>query len=83
MAVSILLLKSQVCVTVTQGVSVVGVDGWPMILTGWLAERWAWSVSQQQTLSGTAARVCTAHRSWLGVVTGISAASTWRRSSTL
>ena len=36
---SILLLKSQVCVTVTQGVSVVGVDGWPMILTGWLAGR--------------------------------------------
>jgi len=28
------------------------------------------------TLSGTGARVYTAHRGWLGVVTGISAAST-------
>jgi len=35
-----------------------------------------WSASQQQTLSGTCARVYTAHRGWLGVVTGISAAST-------
>jgi len=33
-------------------------------------------VSQEQTLSGTGARVYTAHRGWLGVVTGISAAST-------
>jgi len=32
---SILLLKSQVSVTVTHGVSVVGVAGWPVILTGW------------------------------------------------
>jgi len=76
MAVSILLLKSQVCVTVAHGVSVVGVAGWPVILTGWPAGRWAWSVSQQQTLSGTGARVSTAHRGWLGVMTGISAAST-------
>jgi len=30
-----LLLKPQVSVTVTQGVSVVGVAGWPVILTGW------------------------------------------------
>jgi len=30
-----LLLKSQVSVTVTHGVSVVGVAGWPAILTGW------------------------------------------------
>ena len=35
------------------------------------------SASQKQTLSGTGARVYTAHRGWLGVVTGISAASTW------
>ena len=32
--------------------------------------------SQEQTLSGRGARVDTAHRGWLGVVTGISAAST-------
>ena len=31
--------------------------------------------SQEQTLSGRGARVYTAHRGWLGVVTGISAAS--------
>jgi len=35
---------------------------------------WAWSASQQQTLSGTGARVYTAQRGWLGVVTSISAA---------
>jgi len=70
-------------VTVTHGVSVLAVDGWPVILTGWLAGRragdgWrlAWSASQEQTLSGTGARVYTTHRDWLGVVTGISAAST-------
>jgi len=34
------------------------------------------SASQEQTLSGRGARVYTAHRGWLGVVTGISAAST-------
>jgi len=75
---SILLLKPQVSVTVTQGVSVVGVAGWPVILTGWPAGRWRWAVSasQEQTLSGTDARVYTAHRDWLGVVTAISAAST-------
>jgi len=32
--------------------------------------------TQEQTLSGRGARVYTAHRGWLGVVTGISAAST-------
>ena len=53
---SVLLLKSQVSVTMTRGVSVVGVAGWPVILTDWPA-------------AGTGARV-------LGVVTGISAAST-------
>jgi len=43
-------------------------------VTGW---KWAWSTaSQEQTLSGTGARAHTAHRGWLGVVTGISAAST-------
>jgi len=30
-----LLLKPQVSVTMTQGELVVGVDGWPVILTGW------------------------------------------------
>jgi len=34
------------------------------------------SASQEQTLSGTGARVYTAHMGWLGAVTGISAAST-------
>jgi len=63
--------------------SVVGVAGWPVILTGWQAGRrpsawskWAWSThamvsaSQEQTLSGTGARVYTGP---LDVVTGISA----------
>jgi len=36
---STLLLKPQVSVTVTHGVSVVGVAGWPVILTGWPAGR--------------------------------------------
>jgi len=34
------------------------------------------SASQEQTLSGRGARVYTAHRGWLGVVTGISATLT-------
>jgi len=34
------------------------------------------SASQEHTVSGRSARVYTAHRGWLGVVTGISAAST-------
>ena len=34
------------------------------------------SASQEQTLSGRGVGVYTAHRGWLGVVTGISAAST-------
>ena len=64
---------------------VVGVAGRPVILTGWpvtVWSNWAWSThatvsaSQEQTLSGTGARVYTAHRGWLGVVTGINAAST-------
>jgi len=37
---SILLLKSQVSVTVMHVVSVVGVAGWPVILTGWTAGWW-------------------------------------------
>ena len=66
--------------------SVVCVAGWLVILTGWPAgewSKWAWSThatvsaSQEQTLNGTGARVYTAHRGWLAVVTGISAASTW------
>jgi len=36
---SILLLKSQMPVTVTRGVSMVGVAGWTVILTGWPAGR--------------------------------------------
>ena len=32
---SIILLKLQVSVTVTQGLSAVGVAGWPVMLTGW------------------------------------------------
>jgi len=49
---SSILLKSQVSVTVTKGVSVVGMAGWPVILTGWPAGRCA-------TLSGRGARVYT------------------------
>jgi len=62
--------------TSTHAVTVVGVASWPLILTGWPAGRlagdgwwWAWSANQQQTLSGTGARV-------LGVMMSISAAST-------
>jgi len=33
-------IKSQVSMTVTHGVVVVGVAGWPVILTGWPAGRW-------------------------------------------
>jgi len=35
-----------------------------------------YGVSHEQTLSGRGARVYAAHRGWLGVVTGVSAAST-------
>jgi len=42
----------------------------------WAWSKWACSASQEQTLSGTGACVYTAHTSWLGVVTGISADST-------
>jgi len=58
---------------VTQAVSV---TGWPAGRWRWAWSKWAWSASQELTLSGTGARVYTAHRGWLGVVTGISAAST-------
>jgi len=34
------------------------------------------SASQEQTLSGRGARAYTAHRGWMGVMTGISVAST-------
>ena len=34
------------------------------------------SASQEQTLSGRGTHVYNAHRGWLGVVTGINAAST-------
>jgi len=60
--------------SVTQAVSV---TVWPAGRWQWASSKWAWSSpSQEQTLSGTGARVYTAHRGWLGVVTGISAAST-------
>jgi len=37
MSKSMLLLTPQVSVTVTQGASLVGMAGWPVILTGWPA----------------------------------------------
>jgi len=61
----------------------VSVTGWRVILTvtvGVVEVAWSThatvSASQEHTLSGRGARVYTAHRGWLGVVTGISAAST-------
>jgi len=52
---------------------VVGVAGWPVTVG---EVKWAWSASQEQTLSGTGARVYTAHRGSLGMLTDIGAAST-------
>jgi len=53
-----------------------GLAGWPVTVgvveVGVVDTRYG--VSQPATLSGTGARVYTAHRGWLGVVTGISAA---------
>jgi len=67
-------------VTATVGLSVVGVagpagdtDGWPVTCDG----------GRGQTLSGTGARVYTAHSGRLGVAADISAASTGGRSSTI
>ena len=37
--------------------------------------KWAWSASQERTLSGTGARVYTAHSGWLGVVDGYAAST--------
>jgi len=56
--------------------SMVGVAGWLVILMGWTTGRWRWAWSKLVWLSGRGARVYTAHRGWLGVVTDISAAST-------
>jgi len=53
--------------------SVVGVAGWPV--TVGVVEVGV-SANQEQTLSGTGARIYTAYRGWLSVVTGISVAST-------
>ena len=63
--------------------SVVGMAGWPVTLTGWPATvgmvevgvvaHATVSASQKQMLSGTGVHV---YMGWLGVVTGISAAST-------
>jgi len=50
-----------------------GVAGWPVTVG---VIKVGVSASQEQTLSGIGARVYTAHRGWLGVVTGISAVST-------
>ena len=50
-----------------------GLAGWPVTVG---VVKVGVSASQEQTLSGTGARVYTVHRGWLGVVTGISAAST-------
>ena len=55
------------------------VAGWPVTVgvveVGVVDTRYGSDI-QEQTLSGRGARVYTAHRGWLGVVTGISAAST-------
>ena len=53
----------------------VGVAGWP-VTVGVVEVGVGVSASREQTLSGTGARVYTALRGWLRVVTGISAAST-------
>jgi len=52
-----------------------GLAGWGVVEVGVVDTRYG-VTSQEQTLSGTDARVYTAHRGWLGVVTGISATST-------
>jgi len=62
-------------VTVTVTVAVAAcTTGWPV--TVGVVEVGAVDTSEEQTLSGRGARVYTAHRGWLGAVTGISAAST-------
>jgi len=53
---------------------VICVAGWP-VTVGVVDTRYG-SAIQEPTLSGRGARVYTAHRGWLGAVTGISAAST-------
>ena len=68
-SISVLLLKPQV--SLTQAVSVVGGADWPVTVCVVNTLR-----CQEQTLSGRGARVYTALRGWLGMVTGISAAST-------
>ena len=76
---SVLLLKLQGCrwCRWREGSCCAGrLAGWLAGRWRWAWSKWAWSASQEQTLSGTCARVYTAHRGWLGVVTGISAAST-------
>jgi len=72
--ISVLLLKPQV--SVTQAVSAVGMACWPVTLTGWPAKVGGVS-HQEQTLSGTGARVYTAHRRGDGYQCGLD----WGRSS--
>jgi len=57
-----------------QGVSVMGVAGWPVILTGWLVM--VGVVSQRGADAEQYRCVFTLHMGWLGMVTGITAAST-------
>jgi len=57
-----------------QGLSVVGVAGWPVILTGWLVT--VGVVSQPGADAERYRCAFTLHTGWLGMVTGISAAST-------
>jgi len=57
-----------------------GLAGWPLTVdvdeVGVVDTPYGVSQPGAETLSGTGARVYTAHRGWLSVVTGISAAST-------
>jgi len=59
---------------VTQGVSVVGVAGWPVILTNWPVT--VGVVSQPAAGAEWYSWAFTVHTGWLGMVTDISAAST-------
>ena len=63
---------------VTHGVPAVGLAGWPVILTGWPVT--VGVVSPEQTLSGTGARVYTAHR-LAGRGDGYQCGLDWGRSS--
>ena len=68
-----LLVHTDVIITIIKTTSEVGDGGRDRSGRGRHATV---SATQEQTLSGRGARVYTAHRGWLGVVTGINAAST-------